>query len=53
MAVARIHDKWMEKIDAAYKKIFNPEQWAAYLKSGAAKQQKARDKRKIKAEGKK
>ena len=48
-----VQDKWMEKIDAAYKIIFNPEQWAAYLKSGAAKQQKARDKRKIKAEGKK
>ena len=46
-----VQDKWMERIDASYKRIFNPEQWAAYLKSGAAKQQKARDKRKAKAEG--
>ena len=46
-------DKWMEQIDATYKKIFNPQQWAAYLKSGAAKAQKAREKRKAQAEGKK
>ena len=46
-----IHDKWMEQIDATYKKIFNPKQWAAYLKSGAAKAQKARDKRKAQAAG--
>ena len=45
-----IHDKWMEQIDATYKKIFNPQQWAAYLKSGAAKAQKAREKRKAQAE---
>lgn len=44
-------DKWMEKIDASYRKIFNESQWAAYLKSGAAKAQKARAKRKAKAEG--
>lgn len=48
-----VQDKWMERIDASYKRIFNPEQWAAYLKSGAAKQQKARDKRKAKAVGRK
>ena len=48
-----IHDKWMEQIDATYKKIFNPQQWGAYLKSGAAKAQKAREKRKAQAEGKK
>ena len=48
-----VQDKWMEQIDATYKKIFNPQQWAAYLKSGAAKAQKARDKRKAQAEGKK
>ena len=48
-----VHDKWMEQIDATYKRIFNPQQWAAYLKSGAAKAQKARDKRKAQAEGKK
>ena len=48
-----IHDKWMEQIDATYKKIFNPQQWASYLKSGAAKAQKAREKRRAQAEGKK
>ena len=48
-----VQDKWMDQIDATYKKIFNPQQWAAYLKSGAAKAQKAREKRKAQAEGKK
>ena len=48
-----VRDKWMEQIDVTYKKIFNDQQWAAYLKSGAAKAQKARDKRKAKAQGKK
>lgn len=44
-----VQDKWMEQIDATYKRIFTDEQWATYLKSGAAKAQKARDKRKAKA----
>lgn len=44
-------DKWMEQIDRTYKKLFTPQQWAAYLKSGAAKQQKAREKRKAKMSG--
>lgn len=43
-----IQDKWMDQIDATYKRIFNEKQWAAYLKSGAAKAQKARAKRKAK-----
>lgn len=43
-----VQDKWMDQIDATYKRIFTPEQWAAYLKQGAAKAQKARDKRKAK-----
>lgn len=43
-------DKWMEQIDNTYKRIFNDTQWAAYLKSGAAKQQKAREKRRLKIE---
>lgn len=42
----RVQDKWMDHIELTYKKIFTEEQWAAYLKSGAAKQQKARAKRK-------
>ena len=45
-----VNDKWMERIDAAYRRIFDQKQWEAYLKSGAAKAQKARDKRKAKAE---
>ena len=44
----RVQDKWMEQIDATYKKFFTEEQWAAYLKQGAAKYQKAREKRKAK-----
>ena len=47
-----VRDKWWDQIDATYKKIFTQEQWAAYLKQGAAKAQKARAKRKAKAEGK-
>ena len=47
-----VQDKWMEQIDATYKKIFTEEQWAAYLKSGAQRAQKARDKRKAAAQKK-
>ncbi len=47
-----VQDKWMEKIDSTYRKYFTEEQWKAYLKSGAAKQQKAREKRKAKSGGK-
>ena len=43
-----VQDKWFDQIDATYKKIFTEEQWAAYLKQGAAKAQKARAKRKAK-----
>ena len=46
-----VNDKWMEQIDATYRRIFDEKQWAAYLKSGAAKAQKARAKRKAKADG--
>ena len=47
-----IQDKWMDQIDNTYKKIFNSEQWAAYLKTGAGKMQKAREKRRLKAQEK-
>ena len=47
-----VQDKWMEQIDATYKKIFTPEQWAAYLKNGAQRAQKAREKRKAAAQKK-
>lgn len=46
-----VHDKWMDQIDMTYKKIFTDEQWTAYLKSGAARAQKARAKRKAQNEG--
>ena len=44
-----VQDKWMEQIDKTYKEIFTEEQWGIYLKNGAAKHQKAREKRKQKA----
>jgi hypothetical protein len=47
-----VQDKWMDQIDVTYKRIFTEKQWAAYLKSGAGKLIKAREKRKAKAEGK-
>ena len=47
-----VYDKWMEQVDRTYKRIFTESQWAAYLKSGAARAQKAREKRKAKTEGK-
>lgn len=43
-------DKWMEAIYDAYHKVFNEEQWAKYLKSGAARDKKNRDKRKAKSQ---
>ena len=48
-----VQDKWRDKMDAAFRKVLNDEQWAKYLKNGAAKAQKGREKRKAKAEGKK
>ena len=41
-----VRDKWLEQIDATYKRIFNEAQWKKYWKSGADRAQKARDKRK-------
>ena len=38
-------DKWNEKIYNALEKVFNEEQWAKYLKTGAAREKKSRDKR--------
>ena len=48
-----VQDKWMEKTDQSYKNIFTEQQWAVYLKNGAARAQKQREKRRAKAEGKK
>ena len=47
-----VRDKWWDQIDVTYKKIFTQDQWAAYLKQGAGKAQKARAKRREKAQGK-
>ena len=38
-------DKWQEQIYQSFRKVFNDEQWAKYLKTGAAREKKARDKR--------
>ncbi len=46
-----VQDKWMDQIDATYRKIFTDDQWKAYLKAGAGRLIKAREKRKAKAAG--
>ena len=43
-------DKWAENIYTAFRKVLNDNQWAKYLKSGAAREKKAREKRKAKME---
>lgn len=43
-----VQDKWMEKMYTATRKVLDEEQWAKYLKSGAARSKKARDKRESK-----
>lgn len=40
-----VQDKWNEAIYQSYHNILNEEQWEKYLKSGAAKNKKLRDKR--------
>ena len=45
-----IQDKWMEQIDNTYMRFFNEEQWKKYWKSTGQRNQKARYKRKAKAE---
>ena len=44
-AYQRVQDKWAEQIYVAMQKVFNEEQSAKYLKSGAARDKKSRDKR--------
>ena len=46
-----VNDKWMETIQAAYKKFFTPEQWNEYLKQEGSKLIKDREKRRAKAAG--
>lgn len=44
-----VNDKWMDRIEASYRRFFTDEQWAKYLKNGAGRARKAREKRKAKA----
>lgn len=44
-----VQDKWMDQIETTYQRLFTEDQWAKYLKSGAARARKAREKRKAKA----
>lgn len=46
-----VQDKWNQKIYDSYHRFLTEEQWAKYLKSGAAREQLARDKRRDKAAG--
>jgi hypothetical protein len=41
-----VQDKWMEQIDATFRRVFSEAQWKKYWKSGAERAQRARDKRK-------
>jgi hypothetical protein len=43
-----VQDKWMDQVDRTYQRLFTEEQWKLYLKAGAGKAQKAREKRKAK-----
>ena len=44
-AYTRAQDKWAEQIYNSLQSVFDEEQWAKYLKTGAARDKKARDKR--------
>ena len=48
----QVQDKWLEAIYQAMGKVLNEAQWNKYLKQGAAREKKARDKRKAKLEAK-
>ena len=47
-AYISVQDKWSEKMYQAFRGILNDEQWTKYLKSGAGREKKARDKRALK-----
>ena len=44
-----VQDKWGEQMYNSYRSILNDEQWEKYLKQGAGRAKKARDKRAEKA----
>ena len=48
----RTQDKWNEQIYQALSKVMNEVQWNKYLKMGAAREKKFRDKRNSRAEAK-
>ena len=41
----QIQDKWAEQMYNAVQNVLNEDQWSKYLKNGAAREKKARDKR--------
>ena len=43
-----VSDRWMEQMYNSFHKILDEDQWNKYLKSGAARDKKARDKREAK-----
>ena len=43
-----IQYKWQDSIYEAFQKIFDEDQWAKYLKTGAARDKKTRDKKRAK-----
>ena len=45
-----VKDKWYEQIYQSLRKVFNDEQWEKYLKGGAERERKAREKRKARIE---
>lgn len=47
-AYLRVQDKWMEQIYQSFNRVFDENQWNKYLKSGAAREKKSRDKREAK-----
>ncbi|MBR5660150.1 MAG: hypothetical protein IKW99_01210 [Bacteroidales bacterium] len=44
----QVSDKWAEQMYNSFRKILDDDQWNRYLKQGAARDKKARDKRKAK-----
>ncbi len=40
-----VQDKWAEQVYQSFHKILNEDQWAKYLRGGASRDKKARDKR--------
>ncbi len=41
----QVRDKWAEQIHVSMQKVLDGRQWEKYLKSGAAREKKSRDKR--------